>query len=291
MKLRLLTSAIFIGSFIAGFGQAQAAEIRFQLDPTASGIAGVTGIDGDGTTPSMDQMGFNAASSITVTDTGGDGFTTGDTFVESGTFGISSYINLPGTTISPVNLNSNYQIFGDFTGIGGSVTNIIPDANPATGADGVFFDFDSLGTLEFKIDNFVAGGEVTIATASVVAGQGNVVGDFGLGAAASNAGFAEQGSIDLTFEFDTLLDEFWLFEDGSDIEDFLSMPFTLVLGLIDMNVDNTSTIVGGVPPVLFELGTTHNGSVSISTIPEPSVLALLGIGLLGAAGVSRRKKS
>jgi len=85
----------------------------------------------------------------------------------------------------------------------------------------------------------------------------------------------------------SILDNFWYAEGGIDLNDFV--PFDLVLGYTagdnDPDAITRFTDADGNLIVL----SNHDSSFSIGVVPEPGTLMLLGLGMLGIAGASRRK--
>lgn len=84
---------------------------------------------------------------------------------------------------------------------------------------------------------------------------------------------------------------------AGDVFNFAEGSFGSLLGqnvsissLVDYNTDPID--IAGVDPLAptFGIGGEHDGSISFAIIPEPSTIALMGLGLLGLAGASRRRK-
>ncbi|QDG39180.1 PEP-CTERM sorting domain-containing protein [Alteromonas mediterranea] len=83
---------------------------------------------------------------------------------------------------------------------------------------------------------------------------------------------------------------------AGDVFNFAEGSFGALLGkdvsissFVDYNTDPIDT--AGVDPFAssFNIGGEHEGSISFA-VAEPSVIALMGLGLLGLAGASRRRK-
>ncbi|MBA6290416.1 PEP-CTERM sorting domain-containing protein [Colwellia sp. MB3u-4] len=84
--------------------------------------------------------------------------------------------------------------------------------------------------------------------------------------------------------------------DAADVFNFALGSFGDLSGppnnrTVSFNASQDTQPVG---PLVFsggsaETGATHNGSVNFTQVPEPTSLAILGLGLLGFAGARRRK--
>lgn len=111
------------------------------------------------------------------------------------------------------------------------------------------------------------------------------------------------GEITVEFESTFLADNYWFDEFGNDLSD--TDPISWILGFATTNashVANPEQIVvdelvddfagnltnyTNTPPGDFIVGT--NGQYRLDAVPEPATLLLLGTGLIGLAGASRKK--
>lgn len=152
--------------------------------------------------------------------------------------------------------------------------------NAITGEVDFDFSFTS-GSLDLFYDEIVNGipdaaaNQQQVLAASLTSGGGDAVQT--VGSATQDA-----GSFVADFFVNDLMDGFWLDELGSPFLDGWTLAFT------DGNINQT-TVTSYIPGTALEISARSDGSISFGQVPEPSSIALLGIGLLGLGSIARKR--
>ena len=282
-KLGLLAAA----TLIAFAGTASATV--FQFDTTGTGV-GVTNVF------NADQMVLTAlgVSKITVTDGNANGvidsdpngligsLVTGDTFVETGLIESVSF-RLGGFGVLGTGLGVNYQLFMVYDGVNGGPLN----GKVALDAGGnAVAQFLAPTNAKLYLDYGIVNNAFNILTSTEIA----------------------TGGLDPSLTSNCVVPSLGAAQGTCVVNTLMSTPINTVFTVggndtegaqfrLDFNVDKFRNVAGVLAPLteVFPIvgGTqvrtiNHDGSAEINLVPEPSILALLGLGLLGLRRFSRK---
>lgn len=262
MKFKKLVSAAVMSCALAS-GAAFATPFTMNLnslDPDI-GFLGTNGI-----THLIHQLGLNWSATSTFTDLDANGVDIGDAVVDVGSGGINAYLGAGAVALSGAEANEGlnvlYGINFSYNDLVGTVAFVDP-LNPG----GIVASYTS-GTISV----FMNGDPLQEILSLGVTGSAGTVGNLLL--------FADVLSVDTgIFRF-------------NGVDDWALSP-VVISARIDTNLDPVPPVSAGVDVLgrpLFARTATLDGSASFA-VPEPGILALLGLGLVGIGAVRRMKKS
>ncbi|MDX2367579.1 MAG: PEP-CTERM sorting domain-containing protein [Colwellia sp.] len=239
--------------------------------PAAASVVTVT----DGVTPyTFDQLVVTTEGDSLITQTFVDG--TNDTFTEIGLTAVATFKNAGGTVGFPTTYDLIFNI--DLVGTA---------ATTETFAGSGIFDIDvtfgntSVSTLIH--DDVPFGG--LDGTSTPIATLSGATGGCDLQVTAANPTVTtNNGTCNVSFDFDALVAGWFTTSWG---EDFTTLTNTPTIDF-SLDIDITAYDVDSPAPGITTIMVAHDGSAVIN-VPEPTSIAILGLGLLGLAGARRRK--
>jgi hypothetical protein len=230
--------------------------------------------DGDGVTEAFSEITYYAQTNSIITNTGfisdtGLARATGLNFVSG---------NSPGDDegfLTPTGYGFTF-VWDDLEGVVTSNVDGVIEALYTSGTFNFYIDYDPYATNPSTPSSFTDG--TLVATVDVTSGgyRLDTNGDAG-------------SSYIITGTFTSILDNFWYQADtGADLSDDL-LDKGWVFAYTAGDNDPASLVITEDDDGNLTVKSTHDSSVSVGVVPEPSTIILLGAGLLGTGVMLRRK--
>jgi hypothetical protein len=262
----------------AGFAQATNLGDNFSVNGAA--IAPNGGALGGGLIANVDSANFRYTAIINQANDGGP--LNGDAFTESGFLSFSAFNNDAGSAILGSGLNATYAMYALFKATGTAAMQIAGD--PASDIIATFSSFaiemytDKLGdttftpltTANFPTTFNTSDDDLLASSSDFVVGQAQVAG-----------GLLAKG------DFRVDLDSFSLTPFGKS---FFPVPADFYKKFFLTGV--TTALSGGSSTAPFIANATGSGDLAFkaNVVPEPEIMSLMGIGLLGFGFASSKRR-
>lgn len=249
---KLVSTAVMSCALTSGAAFATPFTIDASTFRAAFGTDNITGL--------IHQLGLNWSATSTFTDTDANGLDIGDSVLDVGSGGINAYLGAGAVALvggeANEGLNFNHTINFAYSDLVGTVA--FND-----GAGGILASYTS-GTISV----FLNGNPLDEILRLSVTGSSGTVGNL------------------LIFANVVDVDEDMFFFNG--VTDWSDLPALTISARIDSNLDPVvPTDLGG---GIFERTATLDGSAAF-VVPEPGILALLGLGFIGIGAARRMKKA
>jgi PEP-CTERM putative exosortase interaction domain len=279
---KLFVSFVVGIAFVVSLGLGSANAMPIMIDVGAAGITGTTP-DGDNLTGVFDQLGLYVQTTSTPTGPGA--------FRDVGDVNVHGLLASTSIDEEGLNTTGGWELTGRWDDLVGTfVHDDVANTDTYTYTSGTLSLYadasvnhnfgDEVGSNDDCVDGtgstFTDGTQV--ATAKLTGGTGLIWWGNPQG---------PSGDTITNWIFTSMLADFWLDQDGNDLSPYVdSVPgFSVVCG-VDINTYQIEIEQDG---GVYYIHSAHDGSASVDVVPEPTTMLLLGTGLIGLAGLGRRR--